>query len=205
MENRCNARTCKQQLTPSAELWNCCEKSRCKQHLTPSVEIYFVDFYIVQTKKSTSSLELILLMFWQLASIKFLVKCFYSTSSSMDTLFTAVERMALRADFYFNIMFRSRSGFEFITASADNFYSLIFWVNTFFHPLHLFLLEFPNCTLHLVSIIFSAQLVNDFFTDFSFFCEKVWCNCQWPPAAILPLKSAKKQARPMVLPSATRK
>ena len=36
MENRCNARTCKQQLTPSAELWKCCEKSRCKQYLTPS-------------------------------------------------------------------------------------------------------------------------------------------------------------------------
>ena len=38
MENRCNARTCKQQLTPSAELWKCCEKSRCKQYLTPSLK-----------------------------------------------------------------------------------------------------------------------------------------------------------------------
>ena len=36
MENRCNARTCKQQLTPSAELWKCYGKSRCKQYLTPS-------------------------------------------------------------------------------------------------------------------------------------------------------------------------
>lgn len=156
-------------------------------------------------KKRAPAPRLILLMFRPLASIKFLVKCFYSTSSSMYTLFTAVERMALRTDFYFNIMFRSRSGFEFITASADNFYSFIFWVNTFFHPLHLFLLEFPNCTLHLVSIIFSAQIVNDFFTDFSFFCEKVWYNCQWPPAAILLLKSAKRQAHPMVLLSVTPK
>ena len=77
----------------------------------------------------------------RLASIKFLVKCFYSTSSSMNTLFPAVERMALRADFYFNISFRSRSGFEFVTASADHFYSFVLWVNTFLHPLHLFLLN----------------------------------------------------------------
>ena len=74
-----------------------------------------------------------LLIFRRLASFKFLVECFYSTSSSMYTLFTAVERMALRTDFYFNIMFCSRSGFKFITASADNFYSFILWVNSFFH------------------------------------------------------------------------
>ncbi len=137
-----------------------------------------------------------------LASIKFLVKCFYSTSSSMYTLFAAVERMALRADFYFNIMFRSRSGFKFITASADNFYRFVLWVNTFFHPLHLFLYEFPNDTLHLVSIIFSARLVNNFFADFSFFCEKVLYSCQWPPEAIPRLKFAGMPALPPALRSA---
>lgn len=89
-------------------------------------------------------------MIWPLASIKFLVKCFYSTSSSMYTLFAAVERMALRADFYFNIMFGSRSGFKFVTAGADNLYSIILWVNTFFHPLHLFLLKFPK--LHITFV-----------------------------------------------------
>ena len=112
----------------------------------------------------------------QLASIKFLVKCFYSTSSSMNTLFTAVERMALRADFYFNIFFRSRSGFELVTESADNFYSFVLWVNTFFHPLHLFLLKFRNYTLHLISILISGQLVNHFFTDFYIFYESLSKN-----------------------------
>lgn len=147
-------------------------------------------------KKAYRPQRSICLILWQLASIKFLVKCFYSTSSSMYTLFTAVERMALRADFYFNIMFRSRSGFKFIPASAGNFYSFVSWVNTFFHPLHLFLLNFPNCTLHSFSILFSLQLVNDFFRDFFFFCEKAWCSCRSPPGVILRPESAKRPARP---------
>ena len=74
-----------------------------------------------------------------LASVEFFVECFYSTGSSVNTLFTTVEWMAYVADFYFDIFFGSRSGFEFVTASADNFYSIILWVNTFSHLLHLFL------------------------------------------------------------------
>ena len=75
----------------------------------------------------------------QLASVEFFVECFYSTSSSVNTLFPCIEWMALSADFYFDIFFDSRSGFEFVTASADNFYSIILWVNTFSNLLHLFL------------------------------------------------------------------
>lgn len=68
-----------------------------------------------------------------LASVVFFVKCFYSTCSCTDVLFAAVERMALRADFDFDIFTGSRSGFEFCTASTDNLYGFIFWVNSFFH------------------------------------------------------------------------
>ena len=34
-KNCCNTRTCKRQLTPSAELWKYCGKPGCKQHFTP--------------------------------------------------------------------------------------------------------------------------------------------------------------------------
>lgn len=117
---------------------------QCDPHVAPS-------FPSPPTKKEHRKQTLaVLLILRRLASIKFLVKCFYSTSSSMYTLFSAVERMALRADFYFNIMFCSRSGFKFVTASADNFYSFILWVNTFFHLLHLFLLKLPK--LHITFV-----------------------------------------------------
>ena len=113
----------------------------------------------------------------QLASVEFFVKCFYSTSSSVNTLFTTVEWMAYVADFYFDIFFGSRSGFEFVTASADNFYSIILWVNTFSHLLHLFLglsskfhiKNYSSYTLQLDSILFPQKIVNYFFVRFSLF------------------------------------
>ena len=150
----------------------------------------------------------------QLASVEFFVECFYSTSSSVNALFATVEWMAYVADFYFDIFFGSRSGFEFVTASADNFYSFVLWVNTFFHPLHLFLLKFRNYTLHLISILISGQLVNHFFTDFYIFCESaarksilrfptfsgtVLCSCQWPHPAVLPPEYSERPEHPAVL------
>ena len=152
----------------------------------------------------------------QLASVEFFVKCFYSTSSSVNTLFTTVEWMAYVADFYFDIFFGSRSGFEFVTASADNFYSFILWVNTFSHLLHLFLGQsykfhiknYLSYTLQLDSILFPQTIVNYFFAGFSLFprciaqvnfigciivfafvifCDMVWYSCQWLlPAVLLP-------------------
>ena len=113
----------------------------------------------------------------QLASVEFFVECFYSTSSSVNTLFTCIEWMALSADFYFDIFFDSRSGFEFVTASADNFYSIILWVNTFSHLLHLFLglsykfhiKNYSSYTLQLDSILFPQKIVNYFFAGFLLF------------------------------------
>ena len=118
----------------------------------------------------------------QLASVEFFVKCFYTTSSSVNTLFTTVEWMACIADFYFDIFFGSRSGFEFVTASADNFYSIILWVNTFSHLLHLFLrtisefhikINYLSYTLRLDSILFLRKIVNYFFAVFSFFPSQI--------------------------------
>ncbi len=79
----------------------------------------------------------------------FFVKRFYTAGSGMDALFSAVEGMALRTNFYADIVFGGGSGLEFVAASASHFYGMVVWVDPFFHPSHLFLYKIS--LLHITS------------------------------------------------------
>ena len=113
----------------------------------------------------------------QLASVEFFVECFYSTSSSVNTLFTCIEWMALSADFYFDIFLivdlvsntLPQAQITFTVSYCGWIPSLIYYTSFLVYLLNFILKNYSSYTLQLDSILFPQKIVNYFFAGFLLF------------------------------------
>jgi hypothetical protein len=71
-----------------------------------------------------------------LAHVVALLKSVNTSAGVNQLLLTGEERMALRADFYSDVLL-GRACRDLVTASASDYSSFVYGMNTFFHEFHL--------------------------------------------------------------------